>query len=64
MSERRHPNRRALESIQGLRVKDAKIIASWSARLQLIRRCQHCKLTYRDAGAAGKCEKWHEGVNE
>jgi hypothetical protein len=62
--KRRNPNPQALESIRGLRVKDVKTIATWSARLQLIRRCMHCKVTYRDAGAAGKCEKWHEGVNQ
>lgn len=54
-------NTAALASIRHLRVLP-RVWRTWPARLQTIRQCMHCKNRYNDAGAAGRCEKWHEGV--
>jgi hypothetical protein len=34
----------------------------WEPRLRVIRACMHCKTVYLDAGRAGLCEHWHEGL--
>lgn len=41
------------------RVPD-RVWRAWSARLQVIRRCMHCKRVYRNAGVAMRCESYHE----
>jgi hypothetical protein len=35
---------------------------NWEPRLRIIRACMHCKTVYLDAGRAGLCEHWHEGL--
>jgi hypothetical protein len=34
----------------------------WTPSLRVIRSCMHCKTVYLDAGRAGLCEHWHEGL--
>jgi hypothetical protein len=34
----------------------------WSPELTVIRTCMWCKTVYLDAGRAGLCEHWHEGL--
>lgn len=41
------------------RVPD-KVWRAWPSRLQVIRRCMHCKRMYRNAGVAMRCEWYHE----
>ena len=60
----RKPSRRQpLAAVKKLRARPAEA-QGWTERLRAIRSCCHCKTVYRDAGAAYRCEHWHEGTEK